>query len=240
MGKVAIVFFGLTRSLSENMEYFQKNLFDLVDHDIFIHTYTINTHYINAWSGEDIEHYPNEEYMILKAKYILIENQEEVIDTIDFSAYHTNLGGWDFKRTPEFTKYLIRNMILSFRSKRKITELLKENKDNYTHVIFLRPDLRITKPINMKLLSKLNDSNVILPSIDWWSGVNDKLCIATINVGLQIGCFFDELLEYSTKKSINSEIFMADMFTRHKLKILREEIKYETIRLNSTHLSNPM
>ena len=63
--KIAIIFFGLTRSLEKTIDSFKKNLFgpledNSIDYDIFIHTYKIYGPYHNIWAKEHTENYKNE------------------------------------------------------------------------------------------------------------------------------------------------------------------------------------
>ena len=63
--RVAILFFGLTRSLNKTTESLHKNLFNhltdnSIDYDIFIHTYKIFGSYNNEWSKEKTSNYQNE------------------------------------------------------------------------------------------------------------------------------------------------------------------------------------
>lgn len=58
MTKIAIIFFGLTRSLMEIYPQLKENVFDIlalnnIEYDIFIHTYQINKEYVNRWSGKE-------------------------------------------------------------------------------------------------------------------------------------------------------------------------------------------
>ena len=62
--RVAIILFGLTRSLSKTVDSLKENLFNVLkdnfmEYDIFIHTYKINGSYKNEWSGENTDSYIN-------------------------------------------------------------------------------------------------------------------------------------------------------------------------------------
>ena len=78
--KVAIVFFGLTRTLSSTIDSIQSNLLNVLSelkmkYDIFIHTYKINGKYENNWSKESVEEYVNEDIeKILNPKYFIFDS----------------------------------------------------------------------------------------------------------------------------------------------------------------------
>ena len=77
--KVAILFFGLTRSLRNIYNNLKENIFDELiskgyEYDIFIHTYSLENPYINQWTGERVNNYDNDAYKVLNPKYFIIEN----------------------------------------------------------------------------------------------------------------------------------------------------------------------
>jgi hypothetical protein len=235
---VAIVFFGLTRSIYETIDSMQNYIFkpiiDLdMEYDIFMHTYIINGEYCNQWSNEYTTDYDNNQYKLLNPKYFITDNQEEILSNIDLEKYYTKLQSWTGYDIPS-TKYLIRNMILALKSKKKIIELLEKHMDEYDYVIITRPDLKWITPIPwQEIIEKLTDTNIIIPSKDWWSGCNDKICICKPNVALYVGKSYDYLQQYSTYKSIVSEVFLKDMLDALDIEITTCEIDYETVRISS-------
>jgi hypothetical protein len=233
--KVAVVFFGLTRSLPDTIDAMKQNVFQPIidsgmEYDVFMHTYVIHGEYKNRWSNEDIIEYDNEQYKLLNPKYFLSEIQEDVLSTIHLDDYFTKLESWTGFDGP-LTCFLIRNMILALRSKRKIMEVLEEHIQEYDYVIIIRPDLKFTSPISFsEIIGKLTDTNVAVPSQEWWAGCNDKVCICKPNIGLYIGKLYDHLLEYSTHKSIVSERYFKDMLDALDIDIIPCELPFDTIR----------
>ena len=76
--KIVLGFFGITRSLKYTIKYIKLNILDIlirnkIDYDIFIHTYKLNS-YENIRTGELIDNIDNEEYKLLNAKYIQIDD----------------------------------------------------------------------------------------------------------------------------------------------------------------------
>lgn len=233
--KVAVVFFGLTRSLPDTIDAMNKNVFQPIldagmEYDIFMHTYIINGEYKNRWSEEDIKEYDNEQYKLLNPKYFLSEVQEEVLSTIHLDEYFTKLESWT-GFNGELTCYLIRNMILALRSKKKIIEVVEEHIEEYDYIMIIRPDLKFTDPIAWAdITAVLTDTNIAIPSQEWWAGCNDKVCICKPNIGLYVGKLYDHLQEYSTHKSIVSETYFKDMLDALDIHILPTELHFDTIR----------
>jgi hypothetical protein len=66
--RVAIVYFGLTRSLPDTIDSMKKHVFYPIlasgmEYDIYMHTYVINGPYHNRWSEENLREYDNEQYL---------------------------------------------------------------------------------------------------------------------------------------------------------------------------------
>jgi hypothetical protein len=236
--KVAIIFFGLTRTLNKTIQSITENLFNplkrnSIEYDIFIHTYKIHGPYQNRCSGEPyIENYANEDVeTILNPKYCIYDDQNEVINNINFNDYYTKLGNWSGQMDAETTKYLIKNMLLGLYSKKKITNLFETYKNEYDYAIITRPEQAILEQINMRFFDQLTDNNIIIPRDNSFTGVNDRFCIAKPNIILYYGTLFDDLKQYSLNKSIISERYLLDKLIEKNLQILQGDIKLQLIRL---------
>lgn len=241
--KVAILFFGLTRSLRKIYNNLKENILDELtnngfDYDIFIHTYILENPYINKWSKEHVTNYDNEAYKILNPKYYLLENQNKVESNLNLKAYCTKLGNWaGCAKTPFMKVYLVRNMALALHSKKMVTKLFAEKKDDYDYAIITRPDQHYHVKLNTKVFELLNPTsnnsnkkNIIIPREHSYHGYNDRFCITTPDNAIKYGCAFNMLLPYSTKKSIVSEIFMKDYITYLDLNVIFSPIKADLAR----------
>jgi hypothetical protein len=234
--RVAILFFGLTRSLRNIINNLKENLFnELIKneymYDIFIHTYSLENPYINHWSGESISNYDNTAYEILNPKYYIIEKQSIIEKKLNINSYCSNLGNWKgCAKTPQMRRYLVRNMVLALHSKKMVTNLFKEHKNEYDYVIITRPDQILHTKINTNVFSVLNDRNIIIPSEHSYHGCNDRFCIAKPNVGIKYGSAFYVLKLYSQIGTVVSEVFMKDYLISLGLKIIFSPMKTQLIR----------
>ena len=237
--KVAIIFFGLTRSLHKTIESLRTNLFKVLldnsyEYDTYIHTYKIHGEYNNIWAHEHTENYINEDVeTLLKPTYCIYDNQQDIVKSINFEEYYTKLGNWRLK-TPEMTKYLIRNMCLALYSKKQITKLFEKNKDEYDYAIIIRPDMMLKTKLDIKWFDELRDDTIVIPECDSYSGCNDRLCIGKVNTILYYGTLFDSLKEYSEQTSITSEGYLLDMLNKKNIQIRKKNIQYECIRYKET------
>lgn len=234
--KVAILFFGLTRSLEKTIDSIKENLFtplndNLIHYDIFIHTYKIFGPYNNIWSHEHTYNYNNEDVVtILNPTYFIFDNQETIVNSIDFNEYYKNLGNWA-GFTNEMTQYLIKNMCLALYSKKQITLLFDKNINDYDYAIIIRPDTKLYNKIDVNYFNELNDNNIIIPEQDWYNGCNDRMCIGKPHIISYYGKLFDELKTYSENKSINSEVFLMDKLNERSITIITKKIEYTNLRI---------
>jgi hypothetical protein len=236
--KVAILFFGLTRTLTKLYNNLKANILDELtnngfDYDIFMHTYILENPYINKWSKENVLNYDNEAYKILNPKYVILENQNEVESKLNLNTYFSNLGNWaGCAQTPFMQQYLVRNMVLALHSKKMVTQLFAEKKDEYDYVIITRPDQHYNLKLNTKLLDLLSptDNNIIIPREHSYHGLNDRFCICNTSNAIKYGNAFDVLQIYSTKKSIVSEIFMKDYLMYLNLNVIFSPITAHLVR----------
>ena len=81
--KVAIGFYGITRSLKYTIDSIKTNIFDVftknnMDYDVFLHTYFLNN-YSNKRAKETITtNIDNNEYKLLNPKYFNQDDQDEI------------------------------------------------------------------------------------------------------------------------------------------------------------------
>lgn len=238
MPHVAIVFYGLTRSLRKTYPSIKQNVFDILaeagyTYTTYMHTYRIDGQYTNMWAKESCSRYDNTQYEILNPTYLLVEDQSSCLETLSIESYYTKLGNWT-NLSQEMTRYLIRNLALALYSKKRIMEYLSNTRIQYDYIIIMRPDYTILTPLNISWLSELGPDSIIIPERDWYHGCNDRLCIARPNVALYYGTLFDHLLEYSRNTSIISERFCLDMLKKRNIVIIKKPIDYKMIRADST------
>ena len=236
--KIAIIFFGLTRSLGKTIHSLKENLFgplekESIDYDIFIHTYKIVGPYNNIWSCESTTDYINEDFeKLLNPKYFIIDDQESIINSIDFNEYYKNLGNWT-GMSEELTKYLIKNMCLALYSKKQITLLFDKHINEYDYAVIFRPDLQLHTKIDTNYFNELTDNNIIIPEKDQFHGCNDRICIGKPHIISYCGKLFDDLKIYSEKKSIISERYFLDKLNEKSINIHLKDINYDTLRIFS-------
>ena len=235
--KIAIIFYGLSRSLSNTINSIKENILNVlksnnIDYDIYIHNYKIYGKYKNIWSGEDTENFHNEDVeTILNPKYFLSDEQIHIENSIDFNQYYTFLH-WNGYFPENMVKYMIKNLVLALYSKNKIIELFNKHIAEYDYAIISRPDMEFTNKININYFNELNDNNIIIPEQDSYEGCNDRFCIGKPSIISYYGSLYKKLLGYSKSKNIISEMYLLDMLNVRNINIMKRDISYRMIRYN--------
>lgn len=239
--KIAILFYGLTRSLSHCIHSLNQNLFtplieNCIDFDVFIHENRISGEYYNPWANEYTQNYYNEDVeTLLQPKYYIYDDQEKIVETIPFHEYYTqHTGGWT--NNVEKDKYVIKNLCLALFSKKQITKLFDQQhiSEEYDYAIIIRPDTELHSKIDVNFFNELNDNNIIIPEKHCYAGCNDRICIGKPHIISYCGKLFDELKSYSEQNTIISERFFQDKLKEKQITILSKKIEYVNIRINGT------
>jgi len=205
--KIALGFWGITRSLSFTLDSIQRNIFDIlkknnIDYTIFIHTYSVNYVYNNSRANEINIELDNQEYNLLGADYIEIDKQEDVKKNIDFLQFRTFPDPWN-------TNYqTVDNFILALHSKQKLTRMIQQSGTSFDFVIFLRPDVLYLTPLNMNFFNLVDESSILIPDFHlYYFKFNDRFAITHFKNYKIYGTLYEKLLEYSRIKKLHSEQF---------------------------------
>jgi hypothetical protein len=215
--KIALAFWGLTRSLKYTISSIKKYIFEpLQDHDVtvFVHTFSVEGSYNNPRAREKGLTLNNEEYKLLGHSISQVESQKSVKEQLDLKQYKT-------KRDPWNTKYAtVENFICAMYSKKQLVTLIQTSGKHFDYIIFLRPDVKYLCPIDTSLFQNANASTICVPNFHLYSHFNDRFCIATYENGLVYGNLFSHMLEYSKQHPLHSETFQYNCLTKlYNLKI---------------------
>lgn len=207
--KVAICFWGLTRSLKYTLDSINNYIFDVfkinnVEYRIFMHTYTVHNKYNNSRAGEKDITLNNEEYKCINPDYVILDNQEEVKSSINFLQYRTRRDPWNNNYET------MDNFILAMYSKKRLLELFQDNDDgSYTHFLMIRPDVKYLNNFDINWLTRIKDDEIYVPNFGIfgsYGGFNDRMALmCNKKVFVLYNSVFDMMLEYSKKHRLHSE-----------------------------------
>lgn len=231
--KVAICFWGLTRSLKYTIETIKKNIFEPltkagITYDIYLHTYHIDGKYSNPWAGENNEILDNEEYKLLKPDYFKVENQSYISKIINFEKYKTMVNPWAHDQT-------FNNSLLALWSLKEVTKLWSMRDIHYSKILYCRPDVEFLCPIDIGwILDKTNDiylANFAIKGEKFGIGA-DRFAIGKPDTMKIYGNRFDEAYEYSKIKELYSRKFLEDVLKKYNRKIKFINFQFIRIRAN--------
>ncbi len=236
--RVGIVMYGLSRTLGYTIGSIRENIMRPleergIEYEVYIHTYKIYGEYKNMWSKEYVKEYENEDIEgILKPDYYIYDDVEGMDEIIGYRGYYKKVKlGWPGASGTEMTKYMIRNFCLALYSKKKIIEELEKRKERYEYVIIMRPDLEMKTRLDVDSMMRLGEGEVIVPERDGYHGVNDRMCIGRVEEMIYYGKLFEGLREYSIRRNIVSERYIKERLEERGIRIRREKIEYNTIRV---------
>ena len=203
--KVALAFWGITRSLKYTIKSIKKNVFDElkiagINYDVFIHTYKINNYVnkrANEKKGTKINH---NEYKLLNPIDVIISNQDDVKKNLNMKSYRTHKDPWksDYET--------VDNFICAMYSKNQVTELIEKN-GVYDYIIFLRPDVKYLNKFDIKFFDIIDDNTICIPDFHNYGNFNDRFCLANFKNGLLYGKLFQFMLLFSQFNSLHAEKF---------------------------------
>ena len=232
--KVALLFFGLTRSLKYTISSINSNLLDVfkknnIDYDIYLHTYKLKT-YINRRAGEKTNNYDNDEYKLLSPNYLQIDDQDKIKENLKLKRYRTHPDPWK-------TNYqTVDNFILAQYSKLQIVKMVEKSEQKYDYLIYLRPDVKYIQKFNLNFFKHINNKTICIPNFHLFGPhkFNDRFCITNMNSYKIYGNIFQRLLNISKRRSLHSETVLGAVMKNNGLKTIRINFKFSRVRCDGS------
>lgn len=239
--KIAILFWGITRSLKYTIHSLEKNLFNILlknNYQVikFMHTFVMDDNiYTNKRAKEIKVELDFDEYKLLQPDYIKIDNQDKVAKRIRLKKYRTMGNPWS---APDFQT--LDNFILACYSKYKVYKMLKKSNLKVDYVIYMRPDVMCLNPFPIKSLSLLNNSAgsnkycCLMPNFHHFGPykINDRMYVSTLKNCKYFGNMFKNLYSDSKKMVLHSETYLGFILCRHKFKIHYIHFYFNRVRAN--------
>jgi hypothetical protein len=234
--KIGLAFFGITRSLKYTIKYIKLNILDIlirnnIEFDIFIHTYKLNT-YKNIRTNEFINNIDNEEYKLLNAKYVEIDDQDDIKEKINLPLYRTNADPWE-------TNYnSVDNFILAQYSKSQLVNMIEKTNIDYDYIIFLRPDVLYINKFDINFFKKTTDNSICIPNFHLYNfknddiKFNDRFCITNMKTYKLYGDIYKYLLDISKIEELHSETILCKLMINYNLNIIYLDFLFLRVRFN--------
>ena len=236
--KVALCFWGICRSTNLTIQSIQSCIFQPlqaagIQYDTYIHTYTLCKPYSNPRANESNLQLKNTLWKLLKPYKVLVEDQEEVDKLLDLKKYRTQGNPW----TDDMNTFAtLDNHIRALWSLKQVTSLWTPNKIEYTCILYLRPDVRFLKHIDVSWLICKDTYSIRIPNFQLVDGCNDRFAIGSPETMHIYGNRFDTAYPFSLYKKLHSELFLAHTLTTNHIRI--EYILFKFIRIRANGNSN--
>jgi hypothetical protein len=230
--KVAICFWGLCRSTDYTIESLHNKIFrplkaNGIEYDTFIHTFTLYRPYTNHRANEHSIILKNTIWKLLEPTEHIVEHQDYIDTLLEFEKYRTHGNPW---ASDSYTFQTLDNHIRSLYSLKRVTELWKNQNTKYDAVMYVRPDVYFSKPIQIEWLKNLKDNTILLPNFQLYENCNDRFAIGLPDVASYFGNRFDEAYEYSLTNSLHSEKYLAHILKKNNIEIEHVPIAFRRIR----------
>jgi len=223
--RVALCYWGLARSTDLTIESIEKYILEPlkeanIDYTVFLHTFLIYNEYNNSRAEEWNLEIKNDIWKLLLPNYYMVENQEDVDTHLDFYKYRTKGDPWKFEGMPYIKFNTLNNHIRSLYSLYKVTSLWKANADAFDVIIYLRPDVRYTKPLSIEWLKRATvEKHIVqIPNFHLYDGWNDRFAIGSPEAMIHYGDRYIYALDYSRLYLLHSEGFLSSHMARFKKK----------------------
>jgi hypothetical protein len=231
--RIALIFWGLARSLRFTIKTIQENIFselikNNIKYDIYFHTYKIDTVYNNKRANEINIKLDENEYKILNADYLAIDDKNEVVNEINLKKYEKH--GFHYSWILE----TFHNYILAMYSKMKAYMMMKNSNIKYDYVVYLRPDVEYCNSFPVKQMLELGDNQILMPAFQTMSNINDRFAITTDKYSGIYGLTFENLGTDSQYMQIHSEIYLYTILCiKNKMQIVYlENFVFKRVRAN--------
>lgn len=209
---IAIVMYGLTRSVTMTHESIRTNVIDQlsknsIEYRIFLHRVVIVGKYNNERSGEKDVKLNNTEWTLLSPDYFSSTNHDAYVSeeseyTRSILSYGDGLtnGGLDTRNTLE-----------ALHSLREAAGLARNTGIKFDGMMIMRPDLLYHQPVNITQLSYAVQNNMVMfPAWQLHGGFNDRFAFGGWTAVHSVAMRYDLMLQYctTTQKPLHPESFL--------------------------------
>jgi len=243
--KVALCFWGLTRSLKYTIQSIQdkvinilknatikttkngEQVYEIIQITTFLHTYQFKSKYFNPRANEIDVEIDFEEYKLLNPDFVQIDDQDEIKKQLNLQQYRTHKDPWK-------SDYIcVDNFICAMYSKQQLGKMMAASGQEFDRVIFLRPDVKYLNNFDVSWLSAVSDNLICIPNFALFPDFNDRFCV-TNSKNAEIYCnLMTHMLAYSKNTNLHSERFHSYCLRKiYGLKMVYLPFYFNRVRCN--------
>ena len=213
--RVAVCFFGLTRSLDVTVESIRRGIIDPLrkadyEVEVFLHTYRANAAN-NPRSEEVNATYDWEDWKLLQPSKMFWDDADKIKETLYYPNEEAFLLHGDPWEEDHHTS--LRNLVLQLFSLHRVSDLWRHRKAAFDVVMCVRMDVWFFNQISLEDLvaSKVNPQTLYTPPLPCGAGpdwTNDMFAFGHPDAMLIWARRLDSALQFSTNKRLDSEVFL--------------------------------
>jgi len=228
--RIAILYWGLVRTLREVFPLQKKYVYDELDgsgieYDVFVHTWATEDNLV--WDRPMAESIDYTAIDILNPTSRQIDSQSEFLDTVDMSLYY-------YPGEYEWEPYLIKNHLCALESMKRCSRLCSNYGKSYDYVMFLRPDALLDRrlPVEDIFNGEFRENTIVLPNFNHWEGYNDQFAVLDFRTFSWYGERIDGIAEFrKTNGRIVSEKYLKYIIDQHYIP-KEVEFQFDLLRPN--------
>lgn len=233
--RIAICYFGLTRSTKKVYQSHFLNIFHQLDrygiaYDVFMHTWELSGKQ-RIW-GKDIEAPVDyDEYQLLQPAHYQIDKQDEFTAQLDFGNYFYQ-GVWDAcGEQGEWLPKLVLNHLCALESQKRATDMVLRSGNTYDLIMYVRPDVNIKEPLPVKEILKMQEHEIAIPDFAHGEGYNDRFAILPAAIAPLYAKRIDEIADFRKGHGrITSEKYVKFICDKYSFKIHPIKFNFDIIR----------
>jgi len=227
--RIAVCFFGLTRSLSRTRASIEQRLMYplrlLGNVRVFVHTYNV-TVINNKRSGEFGVRNNASEAAWLQPHAKLIDDQNAFLNSLPPSFCRKHGDAWAAEKD-NFKS--MTNFLCQLNSLRAVTRLMMTH-GPFDRVVFARPDVLIYTPVDVQQLRSAPHDVVFVPPFDDYDGVNDRFAMGQYKPLVDIGLRGEAIAGYCEHALAHAERFLQWYVRERHIRVERTPMLFDRMR----------
>jgi hypothetical protein len=229
--KIAIGFYGITRSLKHTIKSINQNILQACKRHASINVYAhfYEQQIINNPRTREQGSLDPDEWRLLQADQVQIDKIDESQDLETLSQFSKFGNSWEDEGQSTL------NIIRQLDSLKKLTQLILRDHE-FNMVIFVRPDMYYHDefPI-LEMIQNIRPDTAYVPGWAFGGGVNDRFSICGKSAYLAYGQRIDDAVKYCMKykKPVHSERLLLYALARHQVRIRYISTRATRIRSNA-------
>lgn len=234
---LAIIYFGLTRSVEKTHLTHEKHIFDILKknnlkYKTFIHTWKTKNNKQNIWDKEIPQKINYLEYKLLSPDFYKLDSEDEFLESINMNNYYYQ-DIWEKKQNseaPEWSSKMVSNHLCMLESQKRGLEMVKSYGDKFKFIMFIRPDITIHNNLPVEKIFE-NTEEIYIPNHGHFGGFNDQFAILNNENAQFYGNRINEIAEFRKNNGrIVGEKYCKFIINKYNMKINMIDFQYTITR----------